>query len=287
MNLTALSGMATQSTLVSNKKPAEQTPSKLSFHQVGNLAALESLFASEPTNDRPTIPQESFDLVPDNPAVVTIDGTEVAIESIQRIPLLERKKGAVMCETCENVDADANLRYDMKLDENKHATYRMYLTNPYVLNVAPLLAILLSAKEGDTIYMTISGGWAWGSNNADPVINAINQCKAKVITRASFLVSIPQILVFLAGHECQISSYSSAMLWLGVVFAFGTAVDSYNAVDFQAKHECAMVDTLVELEFLTAEEAESLYKDQKITTFVGNELKERVDRVIAHKAKKD
>lgn len=139
--------------------------------------------------------------------------------------------------------------------------FYFYLNEPaFFSEVMQLTNLLSTATTNDIVYISI--GAVVSQNAARLLISILQNCPAKVIADAPFLMSIYAASILTACNEIKCSPYMIAMFDYPQINAGGGIGDAEEALKFNKAEFEATINLLVEKELMTTAEAEELRKQR-------------------------
>lgn len=215
---------------------------------------------------------------------------EVAsLESIQE-PELEKVEGST--EPQNSSEALFQMPFESKekcifinrvySDATKNSNVQIYILDAMTgidkEQISEVTTTLMSLKESDVVDIVFNV-LHFPMTIGLSVISAISACKAKVVTHASYVSSIPAVLAWFSGDEINVGSVSIIRMHHMNTAAGGEVADVKIASDFATNVQTRMLEELVSGGLLTEEEMLLIQKNRKEVNIFGAILKCRVDAI--------
>jgi ATP-dependent protease ClpP protease subunit len=143
-------------------------------------------------------------------------------------------------------------------------------------NMATLLGVFRSASSYDeiTVYLNSSGGWL---NTAEQILNAMEDCSAKIITVADGRVASAATLVFMAGDERIIKSNAYFMFHHYSAGVSGKGHEMVQKINFQSAYYPDLLKKYYK-EIFTDEEVKEILEGKDVW-MSGKDFQKKLDKM--------
>lgn len=171
------------------------------------------------------------------------------------------------------IDADGHAYVKIYLGEREKSRY-----------LGQIIGLLDTASENDVVDLTIAPNYCGECDtySCRSILSAINRCKASVITRAGFLTSIGDLVIWLSGDELRWHKGMTGIFIRQLVTGYGGDI-----ADFERKSKDAISsfkeysDYIAARGLFTTEELNTMYETRGMLSLHGNELETRLAQLKA------